>query len=339
MTQAAQGLTRRQFIRMTATAGVLLAGGVGLTKGLSARHPAPVHETRLLLGSIANLTIISDDPAQARAAISAAFDRMATLEAIFSRFRPDSQLSQLNRSGQLASAHPSMREVLTRAVDYGQLTAGAFDITIEPVHQLYREHVRSGTLPADEAVHAASQLVDYRQVYIAGDGEIRLGKPGMAITLDGIAKGYIIDQGAAALAAYGFGNVMVEIGGDLHTLGDTGARPWQVGIREPTVAQEPRRLTAQVRGALATSGDYLNTFTADRRLHHILDPASGISPGEVASASVIAATACDADALATALVVMGQTSGMALIDRLPGAEALVISKRGDIQRTTGFPLV
>ncbi len=337
MTQSAQGLTRRQFLRITASAGVLLAGGLSLANGLPGPGTESVQETRLLLGSIANLTIISDNPQRARTAIGAAFDRMAALEDVFSRHRPDSQLSQLNASGHLNNADPALLDVLARAIDYGQLTGGAFDVTIESVHRLYREHARAGTLPPEAAVHAARQLVDYRQVSIDGSG-IRLGKRGMALTLDGIAKGYIVDQGVATLAEHGFGSVLVELGGDLHTLGDTGQRPWQVAIRQPDTARQSRRLVAQVTGALATSGDYLNTFTADRRLHHILDPHSGISPHDLASASVLAPTTADADALSTALLVMGH-AGLTLIQRLPGIEALVIGKEGSIQQTRGFQLV
>lgn len=337
MAHSAPGLTRRQFIRITASAGVLLAGGLGLANSLSSHRVESVQVTRLLLGSIANLTIISDDPDQARAVINAAFDRMVALEDVLSHYRPHSQLSQLNASGQLADAHPALLEVLTSALDCSHLTGGAFDISIEPVHRLYREYARAGALPPEDVVRKARQLVDYRQVQIDGS-IVRLGKTGMALTFDGIAKGYIVDQGVAVLAEHGFGNVLVELGGDLHTLGDTGQRPWQIAIRESDATTESQRLVAQVRGALATSGDYLNTFTADRRLHHILDPHSGISPSQLASASVLAPTTCDADALSTALLVLGATNGLALIDRLPGTEALVITKHGAIHKTSGFPL-
>jgi FAD:protein FMN transferase len=331
------GLSRRRFLRITATAGVLLAGGAGLAHNLAASRQR-VAESRLLLGGLANITLISDQPQQARVAITAAFDRMEALEAIFSRFQPQSQLSRLNAAGQLSAAHPALREVLTRAVDYGELTHGAFDITIEPVHRLYRQHAQNGELPKASAVQAARQLVDYRQIEISGD-TVRLGMAGMAITLDGIAKGYIVDQGAAALREHGFESVLVELGGDLHTLGGAGDRPWQIGIRQPTPEPAARELVAQLRGAaLATSGDYLHTFTPDRRLHHILEPDSGLSPGELASASVMATTTCDADALSTALLVMGAARGLDLIDRLAGVEALVIAKDGAVQPTPGFPL-
>ena len=340
MTPHTNRLSRRQFIRMTAIAGLFAASGAGLAARL-ATPAVRTQETRLLLGSIANLTVISPYPDQAQAAIAASFDRMAALEDVFSRFRPHSALSQLNSDGYISEAHPALREVLVKAVDYGHLTRGAFDVTVEPVLRLYREATKTGKLPEPSAVVAAQELVDYRRIAIAGDS-VRLGKSGMAVTLDGIAKGYIIDAGVNALREYGFEQVMVELGGDLQAHNDAGSRPWQVGIQQPvpdtdTVANTP--LVTQVTNrALATSGDYQYTFTPDRRLHHIIDPDSGISPGELASASVMARTACDADALATAIMVMGAQAGLALVEGLPDTAALVISKQGAVHFSARFPL-
>lgn len=339
MSQAAGRLSRRQFIRLTAFAGLAAAGGLGLSAGLRAAQPVePVQATRFLLGSLAHLTVISADGAQARAAINAAFDRMAALEAVFSRFRPDSQLSRLNATGTVSNPHPELKTVLTKAVTYGDLTGGAFDVTVEAVLKLYRAAAQSGTLPADDQITAAQQLVDYRQIAIHED-EIRLNLPGMAVTLDGIAKGYIIDAGADALRELGFDQVLVELGGDLQTSGSATAQPWQVSIQAPPGSASTTPIIAElVSRALATSGDYQYTFTSNRRLHHILDPHSGVSPDELSSASVIAPTACDADALATSLMVMGAEAGLALIAHLPEAEALVISKHGITRQSANFPV-
>lgn len=338
MTEPVRNLSRRQFLRLTATAGALLAGGLGLA-GTRHAEAETVRTTRLLMGSIANLTVISDDPRHAQSAIDAAFERMTALEAVFSRFQSSSQLSQLNREGYLPDAHPALVDVLRQAVAYGQLTAGAFDVSIEAVHRLYRDYARLGSLPDDEAVKRERQRVDYRAIAI-GEDDIRFQKPDMAITLDGIGKGYIVDQGAAVLRDYGYGNVLVELGGDMSALGQADVRPWQISIQQPPGSNILQPLVASLTGcALATSGGYLNSFTSDRRLHHILDPHSGFSPLELASASVVAPTACDADALATAVLVMGGEHGLALVDRLSGVEALVVAQSGDVQQTSGFPSV
>ena len=339
MKSASTNLSRRQFLRITASAGLLVAGGLGLAISHSqAQASEPVKASRLLMGSIANLTLIGADPQQARAAIDAAFNHMQALEDVFSRFRAQSQLNSLNAEGSLTDPHPALVEVLNRATVYGRLTGGAFDVTIEPIHRLYRDQARLGQLPTSADVEAARERVNFQNVEISRN-RIHFKQAGMAITLDGIAKGYIIDQGAEVLRQHGFGNVLVEIGGDMSALGQPEARPWQIGIQQPpdVIAEPP--LVAHLSGlALATSGDYLNTFTADHLLNHILDPKTGISPLELASASVAAPTACDADALATSLIVLGRSRGLALVDELANVEALVIAKDGAIHQTAGFPL-
>ncbi len=331
-------LSRRQFIRITAMAGLATVCGAGLSSLARSRQQVrEVQETRMLLGSIAHLNIISVDQDQARAAINASFDRMAELEDVFSRFRPYSQLSQLNIMGALSDPHPELKTVLTKAIEYGDLTGGAFDVTVESLLEKYRHSAVSGTLPDDAQIVAAKQLVDYRQIEIT-DRVIRLKLQGMAITLDGIAKGYIIDAGAAVLREFGFEQILVELGGDLQTYGSDVAHTWQVVIQQPPGTHNIPPITAQlVSHAMATSGDYQYTFTPDRRLNHILNPHTGASPDELSSATVIAPTACDADALSTSLMVMGADAGLTMIAAQPDAEALVISKTGVVRRSAHFP--
>ncbi len=333
-------LSRRQFLSITASAGLLIAGGFGLASDTrKVKAFEAFKETRLLMGSVANLTVISDNPELAHTAISATFDHMQSLENVLSHFREDSQLSQLNTTGSVMDPHHALIEVLTRAVEYGYLTEGAFDVTIEPVHRLYRDYAKRGELPTNDEVEVARQRVNYQAIDISKNS-VRFEKLGMAATLDGIGKGYILDQGASVLREHGFDNVLVELGGDMATHGQPVERPWQIAIQRPNANLElQQQLVAHLTGvALATSGDYLNTFTADHRLHHIIDPKSGVSPLEVASASVVAATACDADALATSLVVMGSQRGLALVNQLANVEALVIEKSGAIFQTADFPL-
>ena len=198
--------------------------------------------------------------------------------------------------------------------------------------------MQSGQLPDAATVETACQLVDYRQLKLTAD-TVYLGKTGMSITLDGIGKGYIIDRGAAVFGSYGLDQVIVELGSDLQTRGQAQGHPWRVAIQRPPNDTSNSPLVAELsQAAMATSGDYHYTFTADRRLHHILDPTSGLSPGDLTSASVLAPTTCAADALSTAVMVMGAEHGLNLIAQLPDTEALVIRKNGMVQYSSRFPL-
>lgn len=336
--RSAPPISRRQFIRVTAFGGLALGAGLAgrkllLSQGMLRRTQA----TRLLMGCVANLTIIGEDPAHAETAIETAFERMQGLEAVLSRFSPESDLSRLNAAGSLDTAHPALISVLRRSIEVADLSAGAFEITIEPVLRLYREASRGGGLPSGRQITAALQLVDYHQIQMHAGGVI-LQRPGAAVTLDGIAKGFVIDQGAASLKEAGYPDVLIEVGGDLSACGSPQAGAWRIGIQSPQGATQPSAVVTRLADqALATSGDYLQAFTPDRRLHHILDPRSGRSPLELSSVSVVAADACTADALSTALMVLGPDIGLQLVERLPGVEALLITKGGKMLTSKRFP--
>ncbi len=321
-------MTRRQFLRITAVSGGLLAAGYGLGRRWHHTETAVWRESRYLMGTLINLTLVSENEAHSRAAVQATLAEMARLVALFDHRQPDSPLAILNRDGRLPAAPPELVETISLALRYGDLSGGAFDISMKPLLDQARQ--ANGQTTPDRS------LVDYRQVMVNGRS-ITLTQPGMAVTLDGIAKGRVVDGAAAHLGATGFSNVLVEAGGDLVGNGRRAdGTPWQVGINHPrqpgtAVAQLP--MTAQ---AVATSGDYMHTFTNDFRHHHIIDPRRGQSPTELASVTVTAPTAMDADALSTALMVMGSTDGLALVERLPHVEALLVTKKLDIYQSSGF---
>lgn len=329
---------RRNFIRITAVAASALGGATVWTLlRRRSEQPAKLRETRLLMGSLASLTVVTDDPAAGREAVADSFDSMQRLESVLSRFRPDSQLSLLNRDGAIQAADPALSAVVGRALEYGEITGGAFDISVEPVLATYRQAAQQGLPMESVAVEPLLAAVDYRQVLVDGN-QLWFGGQGMAITLDGIAKGFIIDEGARALTAHGFDRILVEVGGDMMS-GPGPDGNWQIAIRSPRPDAGEWIATAGLDGAaMATSGDYFSSFTQDYSLHHILDPRTGLSPAELASVSVVAPSAMDADALSTSLMVLGTTAGLQLVDRLPGVEALLVGKNQLVHRSDGFPI-
>jgi len=195
----------------------------------------------------------------------------------------------------------------------------------------------------DGDVQAARRLVGYRLIRLSGDS-ISLERGGMCLTLDGIAKGYIVDSVVDLLQRRSFANVLVEAGGDLAARGKRAdSRPWRVGIRHPRATDAASYLsTLEVsQQAVATSGDYMNSFTRNFSQHHIVDPRQGVSPGgsprELSSVTVIAPTAMDADALSTAVMILGAQEGKALLERLPHVSGLLVSKTLDLWPTSNFP--
>ncbi len=320
---SANRLSRRDFLKITAIGG---AAALGLYLGLDGEpRTTAVHETRLLMGTVVNLTIICDDRQTAKNAITACFDHMTELEAVLSRFQPQSQLSKLNQTGVVADAHPALLGLIKQSLELGDLTGGAFDITVKPLLDLYQ--AAPGILPAPGKIEQALKQVDYQKINLSGQ-VIAFQQPGMSITLDGIAKGFIVDEGVAVLKRFGFKNVLVEAGGDLMGLGEKApqAPRKEMGSMMTTFNVQNR--------ALATSGDYMQSFTLDFSEHHIIDPHHGHSPSELASASIFALTAALADGLATAVMVMG-VQGIHLIENMANCEAYLITKGLDVLKTSG----
>jgi thiamine biosynthesis lipoprotein len=334
-------LSRRQALRITAVSGLSVAFGGSIVAGLVERARLQrVRETRSRLGTLVTVTAVHPEADGARAMVDAAFAEIDRLEAILSRHRPDTPLARLNSEGVAHGVPVEMIEVLRRAEEYAELTDGAFDVTVAPVLNLYAARHASGRPPpSPEEVRPVLELVGYQGVSI-DDRTVRLARPGMGVTLDGIAKGFVVDRTVASLVAAGAERVLIDAGGDMASGGiGVGDEPWTIGIQDP---HRNRGSLGRVRlagDAVATSGDYMQSFTQDRRFHHIIDPRTGHSPDHTSAATVVAATAMDADALSTAVMVLGLDQGAALLERLPRVEGLIVSKDGEERRSSGMSRV
>ncbi len=326
-------LTRRDFLRII---GATAMAGAAWRLGLQANGQklVEVSTSRILMGTVVKVTIIGEDSAAAEAAAAASLGRMTELEALLSRYRPDSELSRLNTNGYLPAASPPLLHLIEQSRQLSEKSDGAFDISVYPLLDLYQAHQQQGKLPSAEAVASILPLINYKNIHVDGQ-TIRLGKSGMILTLDGIGKGYIVDEGTAELRRRGFVNMMVEAGGDLMAAGAKDHElSWRVGIRPPRPAMEPLQTGLRLANqAAATSGDYFQAYTADLHHHHILDPRTGYSNPELASVTVTAPSAMLADGLATAVMVLGSQWGTALLSQHPECAGLMITKNLDLIST------
>lgn len=330
-------LGRRQFLRIIGAGSVAGMAAFALNRQ-SAPARASVTETRVLMGTLVNLTLVTTDRQAGERAVKACLDHMAGLEAVMSRHQSSSQLSRLNRQGYLDNPDANLVHVLRESQRLSALTDGAFDVTVRPLIDLYQDsHNRDGSLPSSRALESALARVGYQHLNIDPQ-RLSFARPGMAVTLDGIAKGYIVDEGAAVLRQHGFDNILVEAGGDLASSGErSSGESWQIGIQRPRASSSAPLNTFSISNrAAATSGDYMHTFADDFAAHHIIDPRRGRSSTELASATVVAASAMLADALATALMVMDSGSGLSLVESLAGCEAHLITKDLRIRQSSGW---
>lgn len=326
-------ISRREFIKITAIAGGVLAAGKFLADYTSKRL-ASIQETRFMMGTIINLSVIGLSKADAEQAVAATFTELERHIGIFDHRAAGSPVAAFNRDGVLPSPPAELVAVLEQALDIGELTGGAFDITVKPLVDLYQKN--QPELPSEDAIAAALDLVGYQKLSVSSE-LVRFTRPAMAVTLDGIAKGYIVDAGVGILRRMGYENTFVEAGGDLMASGSKeDETPWRVGVRSPRDEGPQLLASFDVRNqAVATSGDYMNFFSPDLANHHILDPRTGISPAELASATVMAPSAVLADSLATAAMVLG-LGGLELIEGLASCEGIFVTKEMAVYKTSGI---
>ena len=318
-------LGRRRLLIAGAAAGLGLAGAGGST-GATAKTVWRWRGTAL--GADSTILLAHAERDAAAATILACRDEVARLERIFSLYRSDSALSTLNREGRLSAPPPELVELLAFAARVSAASEGAFDVTVQPLWELYARHFAApGADPArpPAAVLAeARALVDWRAVEVGAD-RIAFRRPGTALTLNGIAQGYITDRVADLLRGHGFADVLVELG-EIRALGrrpDGG--PWLAGVADPEAPGSALLRLPLSDRALATSGGYGGWFDPTRRHHHLFDPATGGSATRHAGVSVVADRATIADALSTALAVLPTAAAERCLAALGPATAYLVS--------------
>ena len=329
---------RRDALRITAVAGLGLALTGGIVRELVRRGALRrVRVTRPRMGTAVTVTVIHTDSSVAHAMVDSAFAEIERLERILSRQQPGTAVHRLNRDGILPDPPVELLTVLDRARYYASISDGAFDITAGGLVELYAQSFGdTGAPPSDRAVKEARQRVAWQAISTDGRGVV-FEQPGITITVDGIAKGFVVDQTVATLVRQGAERVMIGAGGDIAAT-DTGpfAEGWHIGVQDP---QDEGGTLGTIRlegGAVASSGDYMQAFTRDRRFHHIVDPRTGCSPEHTSGVTVIAPTAMDADAISTATLVLGPAAGIALIERLTAVEGVIVTKTGEPVASKGF---
>jgi len=329
----------------------LLSASLGLGALLGAA-PLVNSSARLGAGALAGLTLYSGSGlafgttvtikvlhANAQAADSAiqyALQQVKKVDALMSLHQERSQVFQLNRRGSVQVPDRHLLHVLAFSQQLSKLTAGAFDITVQPLWDLFSRAHSEGTLPTQEEIVARKPLVDWRRVELSRQ-QVQLRGADTAITLNGVAQGYAVDLAIDALRNRGVRHALLDTG----EFGSMGSKShnqhWSLGIGHP---RQHEAISAVVRmdgRKVATSGDYATFFSPDYRHHHIFDPATGDSPLELASVTVVAPTGLLADGLSTAFMVMGAEKSFALAARMPNVDALLIDKNGVIRKTSGFP--
>lgn len=286
--------------------------------------------TRMVMGTFANITAVAEDEKTIAESIEAAYKQLVAVDEMMSDYKEDSELSVVNREAYERPVQVSepLFDVLQTSVAYSKLSGGAFDVTIGPVVQLWRSIDKKGTRPTDEEMAAARARVGYEKLILDDEKRtVRFAEPGMLLDLGAIAKGYGIDRAIEAMQAAGAAGGLVDVGGDIRCFGISPkmTRVWRIGLDNPDGSGDIPMVLNLSDTAIATSGDYRRfVMLDDQRYSHIIDPAAGSSANGLTSVTIIASRAVEADALATAVSVLGQKKGLELVESVGNTEAVII---------------
>jgi thiamine biosynthesis lipoprotein len=303
---------------------------------------------RLVMGTFARVVVIAKDSNSAGKCIESALTQIDKVNDLMSDYKEDSEISILNREGfkRAVELSQSTYEVLQRSIEFSKLTDGAFDVTVGPLVKLFRRAKEEHILPSQDEIDNAKSRVGFEKLRFDDvKRTVQFTVKGMQLDLGGIAKGYAIDKAVETMKARGAIGGMVDIGGDIRCFGTPleGRDHWVIGLQNPNVDRDLSGDAVLLKlrrtnGAVATSGNYQQFVIIDgKRYSHIIDRTTGTSTEGLSSVTIIADTATNADALATAVSVMGSEKGLELVEKIPGTEAILITSQPEFKiiKTSG----
>jgi thiamine biosynthesis lipoprotein len=301
-----------------------------------------VERVGVAMGSELRLTGSTSDETSTRAAFEAVFIEFERLEAVMSTWRPGSDVQRINAAAgvQAVTVAADVRDVLRQARQISEWTSGAFDITFGALTDVWKfDHDQDGSVPSADAITARLPLVDYRQIEIDDRaGTVFLKRKGMRIHLGGIGKGYAVERARQILRNAGLRDFMIQAGGDLYVAGRKEDGPWRLGINDPRGPQGNSFATLELTDStFSTSGDYARFFIKDGvRYHHIIDPATGQPARLCRSVTIASDSPVLADAIAKGVFILGPEKGMALVERIPKLEAVIVTATNEVLVSSGL---
>lgn len=335
-------MVKRAGILLTSTLAsclvvVSLAGCVGVSPG---RSPVVVKRAQMHMGTLVSITAVASDKETGRKAIQAGFDEIKRLERMLSTWVASSELSQVNAE---AGRHPvrvsrETFEIVAKSLEVARLTDGGFNIAVGPAVELWSVTERQ-FVPNNRELEELKDLVDWTSIQLNPDERsIFLSRRGMKIDVGGIGKGYAADRAAMEMKRTGAQGGIVALAGDIKAFGALpNAEGFPVGIKHP---RQEGALIAEIDlrdEAISTAGDYERFFERDGiRYHHILDPKTLQPARTCQSVTVIGREGTLVDGLDTGIFVLGPERGMALVERLPGVEAVIVDDQGRLTVSSGL---
>ena len=317
------------FVACLIVVAIYFSAGPGKQVELDSGH-------RMVMGTFARVVVIAKDSDTAGRCIESGFTQINKVDDLMSDYKSDSEISSVNRAGfkKPVQLSQSTYEVLQRSIEFSELTDGAFDITVGPLVELFRKAKRKQILPNQDEITDAKSKVGFEKLKLDDQNRtVQFTVEGMQLDVGGIAKGYAVDWAVETMQNLGAIGGMVDLGGDIRCFGAPlkGRDHWVIGLQNPNMVKDSagREVLLKLKitnGAIATSGDYQQFVIIEgKRRSHIINRNTGTSTEGLSSVTIIADNAINADALATAVSVMGSEKGLELIEEIPRTEAVLVT--------------
>jgi thiamine biosynthesis lipoprotein len=318
------------MLNLLRSAGFIGFMGTLFLCGCTHQNPQEYQETRAYLGANVTIRCFFDPQKDAASTIKKCWDKMDFIQQEMNAYSKTGDLARINKSSPRGVVvHQETYRLLKDCLEFSRLSKGAFDITVFPLVKLWKDAEVKGQLPDKEALEAAKSKVGYQKINLQGPSRIVLAQEGMRLDFGAVVSGYACDELAAILDAGGIKDYMIDTGGEIFCRGkEAGKIPWKIGIQDPA-DKNIVLMSFDLRDECAsTSGNYEKFYTIEgARFSHIIDPRSGYPQEDVISATVIAPTGKQADALSTALCVLGGKKGIALANSLQGVRAIILEHK------------
>ncbi len=321
-----------RFIVIILTLSALISTPLGCTTTPLQKY----EETRNMWDTFIKVTVYAKDQTQGQEAIKAAFTRMDEIGNAASTFDEKAEAFRLNRDGYIDNPSADLKKLIDLSIEYNKLTAGYFDITVQPLLDVWSAGLWKESNEAQQAkVNEMLKLIGSDKIEVTNN-RISFKLSGMKITLGGITKGYAVDEALKVLKSKGIKSAIIAAGGDVSSLGTKpGNELWQIALVNPDNTKESLATFKFAQKSVSTSGNYERYYSPDKKVNHLMNPKTGFSVADAISVTIIAENGTRADILATSVFVMGPDAGMKFVESLDDVECFLVDANRTIHRSSG----
>jgi thiamine biosynthesis lipoprotein len=302
-------------------------------------NPVLVYKKKYIMGTVFEIAAYDHSPEHASKAIEKAFQEIVRIDDLFSNYKPDSALSNLNRSAHFHTEKvpPDLYRVIEQSMQFSRLSDAKFDISVAPLVDLWKAALRGEGTPTPARQEEVRGCVGYEKIELTPPDRISFRSPCLQLDLGAIGKGYAVDRAAEVLRSLGIRDALINAGGS--TILAMGSPPnqtaWLVHLRDPSNKIDPQVMLKDE--SVSTSEQTAASLLGNDSAGHIIDPGTGMALKTIFAVSAVSKTATVSDGLSTTLLLLGPTKGTELIKNTADVSAIWISQNAQVETATGGP--